>query len=87
MGKPVIVVGLSDKEIATLKMWANAGKTEQRIAVRSRVILFAGQGSPLCSISREVGLHVRGPPTEAMRGRCEDLQNSLGLAPLLSIEY
>jgi len=58
MGKPVIVVTLSDEEAATLKMWANAGKTEQRIAVRSRVILFASQGHSLRSISREVGLHV-----------------------------
>ena len=58
MGKRAIVVKLSDEEAATLRMWASAGKTEQRMAVRSKVILLASQGRPLSFISRELGLNV-----------------------------
>lgn len=56
MGKQAIVVHLSDEEAGTLRMWANAGKTEQRLAIRSRVILLASQGLPLKAISLQTGL-------------------------------
>ncbi len=58
MGKRAIVVKLSDEEAAILRMWANSGKTEQRMAVRSKVILLASQGRPLSFISHELGLSV-----------------------------
>jgi transposase len=58
MGKRAIVVEFSDEEATTLRMWAKAGKTEQRMAVRSKVVLLASQGYPLSFISHELGLNV-----------------------------
>lgn len=51
-----IHIELSDEEAKTLKMWANAGKTEQRIALRARVILYAAEGFTLKEIEEKTGL-------------------------------
>ena len=60
MGKEALQVELSDEERATLRIWANAGRTEQRIARRARVILLGAEGHPLSVISSQVGLSVNG---------------------------
>ena len=56
MGAPAKRIELSDEERATLKMWASSGTTEQRMAIRARVVLAAAEGLPLTEISRRVGL-------------------------------
>ena len=43
MGKRV-QIELSEKELETLKTWANSGKTEQRLAIRVKIILFDTEG-------------------------------------------
>lgn len=54
-----IRVELTADQAATLTMWAGSGKTEQRMALRARVILLAAQGNILASISERTGLSVR----------------------------
>ncbi|MDO9100235.1 MAG: IS630 family transposase [Caldisericota bacterium] len=52
-------VDLTSEQSATLKMWAGSGKTEQRMALRARVILLASKGLGLMEIAGEVGLSFR----------------------------
>lgn len=52
-------VGLTPEQEATLKMWAGSGKTEQRMALRARVVLLAAEGHTLMKISEQTGLSVR----------------------------
>lgn len=52
-------VDLTSEQTATLKMWAGSGKTEQRMALRARVILLASKGLGLMEIAGEVGLSFR----------------------------
>jgi len=52
-----IKVELTEEQAATLRMWAGSGKTEQRIALRSRVILLAANGLKLKDIAVETGLN------------------------------
>lgn len=40
---PAVIV-LTDADRATLRMWAGAGSTEQRLALRARVILNLAEG-------------------------------------------
>jgi hypothetical protein len=56
MGKQAIIVQLPDEDASNLKMVANAGRTEQTMAIRSKVVLLAAQGLPLRSISQQTGL-------------------------------
>jgi transposase len=52
-----IKVDLTDGQAATLKMWAGSGKTEQRMALRARVILAAAEGLTLKEIEQRTGLN------------------------------
>jgi len=52
-----IKVELTEEQASTLRMWAGSGKTEQRIALRSRVILLAANGLKLKDIAVETGLN------------------------------
>jgi transposase len=54
-----IRVDLTSEQSATLKMWAGSGKTEQRMALRARVILLAASGLTLKEIASETGLGFR----------------------------
>lgn len=54
-----VQVVLTPEQSATLKMWAGSGKTEQRMALRARVILLAAKGLRLMEIAGEVGLSFR----------------------------
>ncbi|GHU11431.1 IS630 family transposase [Betaproteobacteria bacterium] len=58
MGAPAKRVSLTQEESNTLKMWASAGTTEQRIAIRARVVLAAAQGMTLPEIAEHTGLSV-----------------------------
>ena len=49
-------IKLSDEDKAVLGMWANSGKTEQRLAKRATVILLSDEGVPLSEISTRTGL-------------------------------
>ncbi len=52
-----VQVELPEEQSATLKMWANSGKTEQRMATRAKVILLAAEGLSLQQIAARVGLN------------------------------
>lgn len=52
-----IKVELTDEQAVTLTMWAGSGKTEQRMAVRARVILSAVEGLTLKEIEKRTGLN------------------------------
>ena len=50
-------VKLTQEQESTLKMWANSGKTEQRLALRAKVILLSVQGIGVRNIQERIGLH------------------------------
>lgn len=52
-----VEVKLTEDQEATLRMWAGSGKTEQRIALRARVILAAAEGLTLKEIESRTGLN------------------------------
>ena len=58
MGAPAKRIEMSDDERTTLRLWSTAGTTQQRLAVRARVVLAAEEGLPLAEISRRTGLSV-----------------------------
>jgi len=49
-------VELSAEDRATLSMWANAGRTEQRLVKRAKVILLSAEKVPLTEIAERTGL-------------------------------
>ncbi|MDR1489858.1 MAG: helix-turn-helix domain-containing protein [Desulfovibrio sp.] len=51
-----IRIKLSDEDRAVLSVWANSGKTEQRLAKRPAVILQSDEGTLLSEISMRTGL-------------------------------
>ena len=55
MGKKATEIHLAAEERAVLEGWARAGKTEQRMVLRSRLVLLAAQGRGTTEIAREVG--------------------------------
>ena len=55
--RPCILIELTEEQESTLKMWANSGKTEQRLALRARVILLAAQRVGVKAIQERIGLH------------------------------
>ncbi len=56
MGAPAKRLELTEEEAATLKLWAASGTTQQRMAVRARVVLAAAEGLSLQEISSRTGL-------------------------------
>ena len=59
MGRKTVRVELSNQQRETLLMWESAGTTEQRLALRARVILLASKGLSLKEISTQTGLSVQ----------------------------
>ena len=49
-------IKLTDEQRTTLTLWLSAGKTEQRLAKRARIILCAAEGLSLREIAAKVGL-------------------------------
>jgi transposase len=58
MGAPAKRIELSEEERASLRLWSSSGTTQQRLAVRARVVLAAEEGLSLVEISRRTGLSV-----------------------------
>jgi hypothetical protein len=52
-------VELTSEQLAMLPMWAGSGRSEQRMALRVRIILFAANGMTLREIAAETGLTFR----------------------------
>lgn len=56
MKRTKIKIRLTDEEEVTLRLWTAAGKTEQRMARRARVILLSAEGRSLEEVSMGSGL-------------------------------
>jgi len=56
--RPAAALAVSDAERLTLRGWTRAGTTEQRQALRARIVLRAGDGAPHSAIARELGCSV-----------------------------
>lgn len=52
-----VKVALTEEQAVTLRMWAASGKTEQRMALRAKVVLLAAEGQGLREIEQATGLH------------------------------
>ena len=50
-------VDLNQEQASTLTMWVGSGKTEQRLALRAKVILLAAEGLSLHNIAEKTGLN------------------------------
>ena len=49
-------VDLNQEQASTLTMWVGSGKTEQRLALRAKVILLASEGLSLHNIAGRIQL-------------------------------
>lgn len=58
MGAHAKRLELTEEETSALRLWAVSGTTEQRMAVRARVVLDAAEGMALQEISSRTGLSV-----------------------------
>ena len=58
MGAPAKHIELTEEEIIKLRLLAASGTTQQRMAVRARVVLSAAEGLPLHETSERTGLSV-----------------------------
>lgn len=56
MGTHAKKIELTNEEYDTLTMWVKSGKTEQRLALRAKVILESAKGLPLREIAEKTGL-------------------------------
>src|SRR5712692_9493804 len=56
--RPAAALAVSDAERATLRGRTRAGTTEQRQALRARIVLRAGEGAPHSAIAQELGCSV-----------------------------
>lgn len=73
MGRPRKKIVLTEEEFATLSMWVKAGKTEQRLAQRAKVILLSGQGIPWKEVVQQTGLSM----TNGLKWQRRFLENRL----------
>ena len=55
MGRVAPVIDLNDKDRETLSSWTRAGRTEQRLVMRARIVLAASHGTRNRDIARELG--------------------------------
>jgi transposase len=56
MWEPAGKLKISRKQKATLQQWIASPSTQQRIVMRSRIVLLAAEGMPNRTIAREVGV-------------------------------
>ena len=89
--RTVVHLTLTESEEKTLKMWAGAGKTEQRMAQRAKVILLSVAGLSLPEISRKTGLSTQNASKWRIRfmaQRLEGLRDAprSGKPPVISPE-
>lgn len=74
---PAPRLAVSDAEAATLRAMTRAGTTEQRTAMRARIVLLAAEGAAHVEIAEEVGVSV---PTVLLWRRRFKEQGLAGLA-------
>jgi len=55
---PAPPLAVSESEAETLRSWARAGTTEQRLAMRARIILRAAEGAANNAVARELGVSI-----------------------------
>jgi transposase len=89
--RTVVHLTLTETEEKTLPMWAGAGKTEQRMAQRAKVILLSVAGLSLPEISRKTGLSTQNASKwriRFMERRLEGLRDAprSGKPPVISPE-
>ena len=87
--RTVVHLTLTESEEKTLKMWAGAGKTGQRMAQRAKVILLSVEGLSLLEISRKTGLSTQNASKWRIRfmtSRLEGLKDAprSGKPPVIS---
>ena len=56
--RPAPALAVSEAERITLRSWTRAGTTEQRQALRARIVLLAGEGAPHSAVAQELGCSV-----------------------------
>ena len=56
MARPVTQISLTEQDRATLQQWARSGTTEQRLALRARIILAAAAGQASVTIAGRLGV-------------------------------
>ena len=55
---PAPPLAVSESEAETLRSWTRAGTTEQRLAMRARIILRAAEGAANNAVARELGVSI-----------------------------
>src|SRR3972149_10104401 len=58
MSRQAIEIALSAEERETLEQWVRGPRTEQRLALRARIILAAGAGEASRAIARQEGVRL-----------------------------
>ena len=56
MGRPLKKLKLSPEELQTLQAWTRRGRTNQALAMRARMILFAAEGWDSVDVANELGV-------------------------------
>ena len=56
MARPATQISLTEQDRATLQQWARSGTTEQRLALRARIILAAAAGQASVTIAGRLGV-------------------------------
>ena len=56
MWTPAPPIELNDEQLRTLHAWVAAGSSPQRVVLRSRIILLAGQGLANRAIAARLGV-------------------------------
>jgi len=56
MGRPLQELKLNQEELQTLQAWTRRGLTNQALALRSRLILFAAEGHDSVEVANELGV-------------------------------
>lgn len=80
MGRPLRELRLSDEERGTLEAWSRRGRSNQALALRSRIILLAAEGWDNSDVANELG--TSNQTVCKWRGRfLEERLQSLGDAP------
>ena len=56
MGRPLQELKLSQEELQALQAWTRRGRTNQALAMRARMILFAAEGWDSVDVANELGV-------------------------------
>ena len=56
MGRPLQELKLNEEELGTLQAWSRRGRTNQALAMRARIILFAAERWDSVDVANELGV-------------------------------